>query len=137
MIGNYLKAPALSEENDIEIYKQRYETWRHLDKIRWQIIQFYIAILTGIVLLYQYDSTPKPAWIIPAIGIVIMSTSLALFKVNSGIRANGKVLHEIGNKVGDIGIPDVSNSSQSIGHWIAGGSFLVGLAITMYGVVQL
>lgn len=28
----------------IEVYRQRYETWRHLDKLSWQLVQFLIAI---------------------------------------------------------------------------------------------
>ena len=33
------------EEEKLERYRQRYETWRHLDKIRYQIIQASIALL--------------------------------------------------------------------------------------------
>ena len=34
----------MAEQENIEIYRQRYETFRHLDKLRWQMLQILVAI---------------------------------------------------------------------------------------------
>jgi hypothetical protein len=40
----------VGQEADLEIYKQRYETYRHLDKLRWQILQIVVAVGSAAVL---------------------------------------------------------------------------------------
>ncbi len=38
----------MADQNDLEIYKQRYETYRHLDRLRWLML----LAAVGVVLLY-------------------------------------------------------------------------------------
>ena len=50
----------MATPEQIEIYKQRYDTFRHLDRLRWQIFQ--IAIGVGTLTLAFARDSGKPDW---------------------------------------------------------------------------
>ena len=39
----------MATNEELEIYKQRYETFRYLDRLRWQMLQ--IAVIVGSLIL--------------------------------------------------------------------------------------
>ena len=45
----------MTDEN-LEIYRQRYETYRHFDKLRWQMLQILVAIASATALLLRYTT---------------------------------------------------------------------------------
>ena len=49
----------MADQNDLEIYKQRYETYRHLDRLRW--LMFLAAV--GVVLFYLLLGGAMLGWI--------------------------------------------------------------------------
>lgn len=102
----------------LEIYKQRYETFRHLDKLRWQMLQ--IAIATGsVVLVFGKDDSTKPgwwAWFV--VGIILLILGFAMGRIGHGIKKNGEVLRSAGNAIGDIDIPKESSNLKSSSFWI-------------------
>lgn len=124
-------------DTDIVIYQQRYETWRYLDRLRWQIVQFLIAGVTGVIAIFGYIRAENYSWMYLAGGFFLIAVSLVMLKVNSGIRANGKVLHEVGVRIGDSDIPDVSHEDRSVDHWIAVILLISGFLSIGFGLLSL
>lgn len=125
----------MSEDYSIEIYRQRYETFRHLDKLRWQMLQIVIAVVSlSAVVTRANESQLHPLFIV-LIGVIFILISYAMKRIDSGIRLNGIVLSDFGNKIGDESIPEPSNSyltSSSIITIFVFASGLICLAIGSY-----
>lgn len=123
-------------ENEVEVYRQRYETWRHLDKQRWQLVQFLIAIGSGTALILRV--TPDAAnglfWIL--IGSAILYIALAMNRISEAIRGNGAVLKSAGEAIGDTEIPDVSDMNKSVGHWLTITVGAVGIVLLTWGIIS-
>ncbi len=128
------KKPTIEQ---LEIYKQRYETFRHLDKLRWQMLQ--IAIATGsIVLVFGNGDSAKPVWWTWAVaGMVLMILGFAMARIGNGIKKNGEVLRSAGNIIGDINIPKQSSNWKNISFWIAIIMMVTGLACLVLSVLLL
>ncbi|WP_428543304.1 hypothetical protein [Profundibacter sp.] len=123
----------------VEIYNQRYETFRHLDKLRWQMLQLLVAIATATALVLRSTSGEIEWWFYLLLGIALVTLAFVMLRIGSGIRNNAKALKVAAEAIGDNGMPDVSNEWKSIAHWIAVfvlglGAFLIGTAILMAGV---
>jgi len=111
----------------LEIYRQRYETFRHLDKLRWQMLQIAIAT-SSVVLVFRRGTSAKPGWWIWAIvGMILLILGLAMVRIGNGIRKNGKVLRSAGNAIGDVNIPKQLSNWNSVSFWIAITMIIVGL----------
>jgi len=113
--------------NKLEIYSQRYETFRHLDKLRWQMLQ--IAVATGaVVLALGKEGSSMPSWWIwAAIGLVFLLCGTAMLKIGEGIRKNGVALHQAGKEIGDEEIPIPSTGWRSVSVWVAGILVIIGV----------
>lgn len=127
-----LKKPTAEQ---LEIYKQRYETFRHLDKLRWQMLQ--IAIATGaVVLAFGSGASTKPEWWTwAAVGMILLILGFAKMRIGSGVRKNGEVLRSVGNAIGDVNIPKQLSSFSSVSFWIAITMMVMGsvcLALSYY-----
>ncbi len=88
-----------------EVYQQRYETFRHLDGLRWYMMQIGIAA-GSIILAFGKAPNNHPgwwAWI--AVGVILILTGVAMIRIGSGIKANAEVLAEAGEMIGDSKIP--------------------------------
>ena len=104
--------------NQIEIYKQRYETYRHLDRLRWQMLQ--IAVGAGSLILAFAGGDSEPDWwIFAAVGVLLMILGSVMLRIGHGINMNSKVLSKAANAVGDVGIPPISKRRKSVSFWIA------------------
>ncbi len=115
----------VDNNKQIEIYRQRYETWRYLDKLRWQFIQLLVAIISAIALIIR-ATDGVIGWCFPLVfSMILLAISFSMHKVSEGLRGNQKVLHRVALLVGDDGIPDISAKSESVFHWI---TILTGLA---------
>ena len=95
----------MSEQSDIEVYRQRYETFRHLDRMRYQLLQILVALGAAIAIFFRFNPNPVEWWILILIGIMIFLIGNAMSKVSSGLWANNGVLSEIGKRIGDTNIP--------------------------------
>ncbi len=100
-------------EHSVERYRQRYETWRHLDKIRYQIIQLAIGMGGAIALVIRATGTDIPFWLLTILAIIFFLLWMVLSKVNLAIRKNGASLQKYGEEVGDDDLPDVSQKDRS------------------------
>ena len=91
----------------ISIYEQRYETYRHLDKLRWYVFQVGFSVIGAIISLRVIDNPS-----LFGIGVILVSTGMIMLKINHGIDKNNVALKKIANKLGDIDIPDIYNRSK-------------------------
>lgn len=109
-----------------EIYQQRYETFRHLDRLRWQMMQIGIAA-GSIVLAFGDGSNGTPGiWTLGAVGLVLFLTGLAMMRIGGGIKTNAEVLSAAGKELGDDQIPVPSS------HW-GGVAFTIALVMMIFG----
>lgn len=120
----------MNQDTALEVYKQRYETFRHLDRLRWQLIQLAVAIFTATALVVRVTTGGIEWWFTLALSVSLMALSGSMLKVSQGLRHNQSVLSEAAALVGDHSIPNVQNVWQSVFHWIA-------LAIGVAGVAFL
>ena len=124
----------MTDEN-LEIYRQRYETFRHFDKLRWQMLQILVAIASATALLLRYTTGTLEWWFFCILGMSLLIIGLVMIRISDGIRANNKVLKKAAEAIGDNGVP-VSNLWKSVAHWISVlvmvlGTFLLGKSIWM------
>ena len=111
---------------ELEIYKQRYETFRYLDRLRWQMLQ--IAVIVGsLILAYGKDGSEPARWVFAVVGALLMIFGSTMLKIRHGINMNNQVLHKAATRVGDTEIPPVSKWWKSIGWWIS--LALIGLGV--------
>ena len=108
----------MSEEN-VEIYRQRYETFRHLDKLRWQMLQLLVAIASATALILRSTSGDIEWWFYFFLGVALVIIAFVMFRIGGGIRKNAETLKKAAEIIGDHGMPDVSNKWKSIAHWIS------------------
>lgn len=122
----------MTKSNDLEIYVQRYETFRHLDHMRYQAQN--IAILIG-TLFSAYVSGVKGDFhpiLGLIIGIILVSLSFTMIRISQGIVGNSKVLKEFGDKVGDTKLPIASLGWTTATFWTTAVTFIIGLGLAVY-----
>ena len=119
----------MATPEEIEIYKQRYETYRHLDKLRWQILQ--MAVGAGTLTLAFAREGPKPAWwVLIAVGTMLCLFAVTILRIRFGVDRNNEVLKSVASVVGDDDIPPVSKWRNSISFWIP--VFLIACGLTCF-----
>ena len=117
----------MDTSKELEIYKQRYETFRYLDRLRWQMFQIAV-IVSSFILAYGKKIGTEPAqWVFVVVGALLMIVGLTMLKIRHGINMNNQVLHKAATGVGDTEIPPVSKRRKSIGWWIS--LALIGLGV--------
>lgn len=126
----------MPKENLIEVYKQRYETFRHLDKLRWQMLQILVAIGSAFALIIRVTPDRQNWWLLLIIGFILIIISWANFKINLGIRLNGMVLHKIGSEVGDTEIPEVSKKWHSSSFWLSTITTFLAIGLIIFGFID-
>ena len=108
----------MATNEELEIYKQRYETFRYLDRLRWQMFQIAV-IVSSFILAYGKKIGTEPAqWVFVVVGALLMIVGLTMLKITHGMRLNNQVLQKAATRVGDTEIPPVSRWWKSIGCWI-------------------
>jgi len=116
----------LDASKELEIYKQRYETFRYLDRLRWQMLQ--IAVIVGsLILAYGKEGSEPARWVFVVVGALFTMLGLTMLKIRHGINVNNQVLHKAATLVGDTEIPPASKWWKSIGCWIS--LVLIGLGV--------
>ncbi len=110
----------------LEIYKQRYDTYRHLDRLRWQIFQ--IAVGAGTLTLAFARGAGKPDWwVLTIVGLMLCIFGIVMLRIGHGIKKNGEVLSKFGSELGDDFIPQVNNWWKSVSQWIAVALIAIGV----------
>lgn len=130
-----MKNRKYSEENDsLEVYKERYATFRHLDKLRWQMLQIAVAAGSAILAFGTNNATQPGWWALIAVGVLLMILGFAKIRIGDGIRCNNKVLNKFGKDIGDQEIPVTQSRWKSFSFWIAVGMVIVGIACSYLGI---
>ena len=111
----------------LEIYKQRYETFRYLDRLRWQMLQI-VMILGPLSLAYVKAESESVLWVFAVVGVLFVISGATMFKIKHGVDMNNKVLREVASKIGDNNIPPKSKLWFSFG-------FIVPLTLILLGVI--
>ncbi len=119
---------ATSEE--MEVYRQRYETYRHLDKLRWQMVQISVAIAPVVIAFGAKEDGSPTWWVLATAGLLLIIFGWVMEKIRQGINANAQVLADFGERLGDNRIPNNSSRSKS-------SSYFVSVAIRLMGGVTL
>lgn len=104
--------------NQIEVYKQRYETYRHLDRLRWQMLQIAVGG-SSLILAFARGDNEADRWVFAVAGILLVMFGLVMMRIGHGINRNGEVLSKAAKAVGDVNIPSTSRYIKSIAFWIA------------------
>lgn len=115
--------------NYITIYEQRYETYRHLDKLRWFIFQIGISVIATIISFKHIKNSA--IW---GVSFVLISTGLVMLKINHGIDKNNVILKKAATKIGDNGIPSIHkrHKFRSISWLVAYILTIIGISILLY-----
>lgn len=124
-----------TKEEYLEIYRQRYETFRHLDRMRWAGLQYVIGVMAATAVVAQSTSGTLPSGVLALVGIALALLSLFMFKVTDGLIENQKVLSKAAKEIGDASIPDVSNRFGALSFWIPLLILVCGVAIGVWGIL--
>ncbi len=92
----------------LEIYRQKYENFRHFDKLRWQSPG--IGLATGsAVLALARESDGLPAWwallIFGGFSILIF---FVMFRIRKGLEKNRDALDTVARIIGDESVPETT-----------------------------
>ncbi|WP_187431759.1 hypothetical protein ROLI_025430 [Roseobacter fucihabitans] len=117
-----------------EIYAQRYETFRHLDKLRWQMLQLLIAVATGTALVLRTTTGDIEWWFYALVGFSLLVIAFVMFRIGGAIRGNAVVLQKAAVELGDMGIPDTGNKWKSVAYWLAWAVFMLGTALLLKSI---
>ena len=100
----------VEQNNDLEIYKQRYDTFRHLDRLRWQMFQ--IAVITASLVMgikgEPLANLHGVIWV--GMGTLFVFLGFAKLKISEEIMRNYFALKDSGRKIKDTYIPDGTKS---------------------------
>ena len=72
----------MADQNDLEIYKQRYETYRHLDRLRWLMFAAAVGVV-ALFLLFNGVRFGSVGWLV--LGGLLLSLGAA--KLRIGLQA--------------------------------------------------
>jgi hypothetical protein len=67
----------MDKDAALEIYKQRYEVWRHFDKLRWQLVQLLVAIFSASALVVRATEGAIEWWFTLALSVQANWTHMA------------------------------------------------------------
>ena len=124
------------DDHATERYGQRYETWRHLDSLRYQTIQTAVGIFGVVAAILQVNGGTPSAWLWIVLGAVMLIQWKMLIKVNDAIVANGAVLAAFAKDVGDLSIPNVSDRKNSVFYWIEVVFLISGFCSIIWGIIS-
>ena len=115
-----------------EIYTQRYETFRHLDKLRWQMLQLLVAVASATALVLRSTTGPMEWWFFAPLGFALLMIAFVMLRVGEAIRRNTEVLAQAAEAVGDHSIPDTSDKWKSVAYWLAIFVIFLGVGLLLY-----
>lgn len=129
--------PIEQNKNNIEIYRQKYENFRHFDKLRWQMPGIALAIGAGVVAV---SARPKVPLLLITLMLILMGSgtcvcAYAMHRIRERLEENRKALIEVGELIGDncIALPAKQSGTRSLQRFllcVAACSF-IGAAVTI------
>ena len=126
----------MDHNNDLEIYRQRYATFRHLDRVRWQLLQIAVGAGSLALVLTARDGGEPAWWVLVGLGLMFIIFGTAMEKIRLGINKNNNVLREHALRIGDQGIPKTTKLWRSVAWWIAWILIIIGIACIILGICK-
>lgn len=126
----------MDDNNDLEIYRQRYATFRHLDRVRWQLLQISVGVGSLALVLAARDGGELAWWALVGLGVMFIVFGVAMEKIRHGINNNNNILREYAIRIGDQGIPETSKPWQSVAWRIAWILIAVGVVCIIVAIIQ-
>jgi len=120
-------------ENAAEIYRQRFETFRHLNQLRGQMLRIAVGVGSLALALGSSAKAAPAGWVIQIGGIVLIVLAAIIEQINESMRANHKVLNLVGKVVGDTTIPATFRRSTSVAFWVVVLLGLLGFGCLIWG----
>lgn len=118
-----------------EVYQQRYETYRHLDRLRWQMMQIGVTAASVIFAFSSEKESTLEVWTWLGVGIVLIFSATAMLKISNGISANAKMLKIAGEHLGDSHLLESPRRRGSVAFWIAITMLSAGVMATFYPLI--
>lgn len=124
-------------DQQIEVYRQRYETFRHLDRLRWQMAQVLVAVLSAAALIFRTspDGVGGAFWLF--LGLAFLTIALVMNRISQGIARNGEILENFGAAVGDNSIPSASSGWRGVTNWLTVAITVGGAGCVVFGLIDL
>ena len=117
----------------LEVYRQKYEVFRHFDSLRWQIPTFTLGA-GSLLLALAVGKDKQPAWwSFFVFGLLCLFSSFAVFRVRKGIEKNHDALDAAAKYIGDTTIPTPPKHGAT--WWLSVMLMLFGLALILAGIV--
>ncbi len=110
----------MEEEYKLEIYRQRYEMWRHFNRMDWLYVQVIIAISVAMIVgkyYLQLDSKYAVLWIHVAFGFVFIIWEI--FVNRQRRKRNYEALKRIAESIGDNTLPYKGQELNSLTFFLA------------------
>ncbi len=120
----------------LEVYRQRYETYRHLDRIRWQMLQIAIAVGALVVTFGGRGADGPEWWVIGGAGWLLCTLAVVMLRINGGITKNQQELAKAAVKTGDAGIPPIADWWKRSSFWVAASVFALGAVCLVLAIVS-
>lgn len=116
----------------LEIYRQKYEVFRHFDSLRWHIPTFSLG--AGSLLLgFAAKEGQTPAWwAFCVFGVLSLFSSFAIYRVRKGLHKNHEALSAIACIIGDNYIPKTQKRFGAT-WWLCIIFLMLGIASIMAG----
>jgi hypothetical protein len=105
-------------EAQLEIYRQKYDVFRHLDNLRWQVPTVVVSAASVLLGLGQGSQSSPTGWSLSIAGLLCFFGSFAIWRIRSGIKKNGAVLEEAAKAVGDQSIPEFKRGATFVLMWL-------------------
>ncbi len=126
--------PRPIRDADLEIYRQKYTVFRHLDSLRWQIPTFTLGA-GSLLLAFASEPNKAPArWSFLVFSLLALFSSFAVYRVRRGIHKNHTALDAAARVVGDNSIPAPGRFGAT--WWLAVLLLLTAVASTAIGVLK-
>ncbi len=94
------------QEIAIEIYRQKYEIFRHLDRLRWQLPTIALPAGGAVLGLASNGEGWPNWWALLLFGFMSGLVGFAIRKIRLGIHKNHVFLTDIAAEIGDFSIPE-------------------------------
>lgn len=114
------------QDIELEIYRQKYEVFRHFDNLRWHIPTLTLTAGSLLIALSAPKDQPPAWWSFVIFGLLSLFASFAVFRVRKGIINNHVALDAVARAIGDTTIPPPKMRF--------GATWLLSVLLIMFGI---
>ena len=130
-----MQQPADTHEAHLEIYRQKYAVFRHLDTLRWQIPTFLLGAGSLLLAFASRPGQPPEKWSFFVVSLLAsLFSSFAVYRVRRGIRNNHAALDSAARSIGDRSIPKPGRFGAT--WWLSVLLFLTAMGAAMAGFLN-